>query len=528
MASSMKLNFLGRYRGEIIEFFIPYLIVSIRSIQILQKNGLDRNYDRALYHDYVSEASNENWLSRDWLAAGLSTWSTPTGQYLDLLANSILSPTAAMYALTMLVNLLNASSLYFLASHFVKTDAKISLPRISSVTLPLIGTLYLAEVGSSFTNWSSLFLYIFSLHYLLKFSKELKRNNLILSGFFIGLAISFKFTNTLLVIGLFTSLIVIVQFCLRREYLRSYLTFAGSTALGTFPNWIHWFKTWDLTGNPVFPFYNALFRSKYYPEINFRDNRWKFDSLGDLWSFFGGLWGPPWNLELNAFDPRVPIFMFCLIWFIFLSKKRHLFTVKSPHFHLVLQIVVGSTLWAINLNYGRYFIPLEALMGFAIPILSAQILALTVQRVFLNVIILISLVFNFVPQWSLASSKAEDNQVGKRWDSEFIVQVEKIKGTVLISGEPNSFVALYNRELESIIRIDFGELPMTFKKRLIENLDSGDALTWIHTSSRSSASVELLYSMQPFIGDLKIEVSCRTFEAPIYAFYEICVVSKFS
>src|SRR5258708_7586555 len=43
-----------------------------------------------------------------------------------------------------------------------------------------------------------------------------------------------------------------------------------SVLLGLFP-YIH---AWIDTGNPVFPFFNAIFKSQYWPLVNFLDERW--------------------------------------------------------------------------------------------------------------------------------------------------------------------------------------------------------------------------------------------------------------
>ena len=39
------------------------------------------------------------------------------------------------------------------------------------------------------------------------------------------------------------------------------------------PSILYIFNTWKLTGNPVFPFYNTIFKSKYYPNEDWMDNK---------------------------------------------------------------------------------------------------------------------------------------------------------------------------------------------------------------------------------------------------------------
>lgn len=53
------------------------------------------------------------------------------------------------------------------------------------------------------------------------------------------------------------------------------------------PNYAY---AWSLTGNPLFPFFNAWFRSPDYPPVNLRDLKW----------MAGARWSAPWDLAFHA------------------------------------------------------------------------------------------------------------------------------------------------------------------------------------------------------------------------------------
>lgn len=57
---------------------------------------------------------------------------------------------------------------------------------------------------------------------------------------------------------------------------------------GFLPVSIYLAHTWICTGNPVFPYYNTLFHSPYFPDSNFKDNRWGPQTIWQtlLWPFY--------------------------------------------------------------------------------------------------------------------------------------------------------------------------------------------------------------------------------------------------
>lgn len=99
-----------------------------------------------------------------------------------------------------------------------------------------------------------------------------------IAGALMGLLAGLKMTNLV-----FVALIVPVLMWkwTREGRLRCIVTAALAAAFVSASSYVY---AWIVTGNPVFPFYNALFKSPYMSAENFVDPRWQsgFD-LGTLW-----------------------------------------------------------------------------------------------------------------------------------------------------------------------------------------------------------------------------------------------------
>ena len=78
-------------------------------------------------------------------------------------------------------------------------------------------------------------------------------------------------------------LILLYIFLYRKEL--SPGIFAASLACGLLPVSIYLIHDLIMTGNPVFPYFNTIFDSLYFPDIDFRDDRWGGESLTEklLW-----------------------------------------------------------------------------------------------------------------------------------------------------------------------------------------------------------------------------------------------------
>ena len=129
------------------------------------------------------------------------------------------------------------------------------------------------------------------------------------------------------------------------------------------------------TGNPVFPFMNAFFRSPSYPEVNFRDNRFGLRSLSDflITPIRLASGNPAGTSELKSRDPRLLLMLFSLVLLLTLvlikslqSKEKNLGNIYC----LGIFIFLAYISWGYVFGISRYFLSIEML----IPLLACSVI----------------------------------------------------------------------------------------------------------------------------------------------------------
>ena len=109
------------------------------------------------------------------------------------------------------------------------------------------------------------------------------------------------------------------------------------------------------TSNPIFPFYNGIFKSPYWPFENFKDLRWGPKSLLEtvVWPVIAAI-KPSRVSELNLYSGRIAIvFIYICFSLLFQKKNRRLLYIW----------LAGAMLWSVSTGYVRYVLFLEVLGG---------------------------------------------------------------------------------------------------------------------------------------------------------------------
>jgi hypothetical protein len=117
-------------------------------------------------------------------------------------------------------------------------------------------------------------------------------------------------------------------------------------------------SSYKLTGSPVFPFYNGIFHSPYWPEGKFFDPRWGPYGLREtlLWPILA-FFKPERISEFPVYSGRISIgFVLAAVCFIFLRSKL---SIRQLSFITL----VGTFLWSAGTGYGRYAMYLELTSG---------------------------------------------------------------------------------------------------------------------------------------------------------------------
>jgi hypothetical protein len=145
----------------------------------------------------------------------------------------------------------------------------------------------------------------------------------------------------------------------------------GAIATGGFWSW----KLWQEFGNPVFPFYNTVFRSPEAPLAANADVRFMPHGLLDAAAYpFYWLVGDHRSSEWAFRDPRfaVLIVVFALALGARLFRKAEIFRRRDKQFLLFFTVAYG--MWLLTFSIHRYAIALEILAAPLIVLLLVRLM----------------------------------------------------------------------------------------------------------------------------------------------------------
>ncbi len=228
--------------------------------------------------------------------------------------------------------------------------SRYSLTEVVAILLCVLSPLWWSELGTSFFNsWTSPLL-LWGLYVLLKTtaSSQPLRKYIILSGMLFGFTVGLKLTNAIFCVALFIALIFMVH---DRGWSRI-VRFSGFLILGGvlgfgLTAWWNWYL-WREWGSPVFPLYNAIFKSPYFDFVNYRDMRFYFSSLQDFLSFIiDSAFLTNKTAEVYFADARLLV--------VFLLIPVSIFCRRAVKFHkqtvaLIAFMASSFTLWALMLS----------------------------------------------------------------------------------------------------------------------------------------------------------------------------------
>ncbi len=231
---------------------------------------------------------------------------------------------------------------------------------------------FLTELGTTFGNLPSGMFMLFSITMLFKELFAVESNSrfgALIAGSLAGISVGLKWTNAVYLIA---SVVALLIFPKGRSIAARYVGVAG--VVGGFISLPWVIPAWKNYGSPLYPWYNNIFRSKFFAPIPIRDGRWGLSSL-DLLSF-------PWSLgngtkstgEVMAADCRLLLLGFGIV------LSAGLVAVRGPRRELVARIrrsvgtnqpllflttltMVSYVLWGSMFGVQRYFLIGEILVG---------------------------------------------------------------------------------------------------------------------------------------------------------------------
>lgn len=450
------------------------LAVCVATLIWVALQGEDTNWDRRHYHFYTGYALVEGRFNRDVGVADLQTYLNPYVNAVTYLATAKLPFPIGAWLIAALqlvsVPLLLAISLRVLGPSLGSVDYLLA---ILATSFGLLSPSWLSELGTSFFSSTTAPLILASVLLCLRYLQTQSRHSgrlliLFVAGFLLGLAVGLKLTNAPYPIAAAVALIASLSLARSemRIQVRALAALATGGMVGALPGlpWHLWLA--DKFQNPVFPLYNALFKSDYFEPSNFRDMRWKFADLPDFLSFVVAATKQVDRTGEIAFaDARWAIlaaFAILVPVSVLVARGRRascqseVMEESPPRAFMVVFVLVGTAIWADVLAYQRYLIPVELLFGpfaliLAIWIARSKAAAAGVMLAALAA----TIVAIKIPDWGHTKVLVGESSGPRRpFDLRVPERFQSTPARYLIFGLPNSFLVPFLHEGSVVSRAD--------------------------------------------------------------------------
>jgi len=343
-------------------------------------NGQDANWDLLNYHLYNSFAFVNGRFATDIMPAGIHSFLNPL---LDVPLYLLIKYFNSYPQLIAFVQGFwggAAGFMLYKICRLVFQEEKSTLPAMLSLAIGSTGSMFLCQIGLSYNEVPIAFLLCTSLYLLLIFIFQ-RPGRLIwafLAAFIAGAAVGFKYTAAPSVIGLTAAFFINI-----RQYKKpgkATLLFALGGLLGfLLINGYFMFQLYQAYGNPVFPFFNAVFQSPYFDPVNYEEVRFYPRSIMQT-LFYPFFWALPnhWIVsEAIIADPRMALAQtafFALLATLFFKKSASARTKILIKTFLVFG-VVSFVLWMNIYGILRYAVTLELISGIFIILALRQLLS---------------------------------------------------------------------------------------------------------------------------------------------------------
>ena len=420
---------------SILIYIFPILIAVISMARHLP----DRNFDRRNAYDYNVWAFLENRYAQDWMPSGLGSYLNPIVNIPAYLIGSMPIIFSFLFGIILLI-----TYLHFVLKILDSIDEggilRIKRNRMAFAIISSASPLFLSELGTAMSGYTSSVFVVVGLYFFIKGMQQEKIKCFIISGLLMGLSVHFKLVNAIALVAILPCFVFVNT---RRFVSLACFAFGSITTLVIFSPW--YLYVYSKFQNPVFPLFNGFFNSPYYPNFNFKDQRWNMDSPEKFLQLVSGLWARI-NTEIPAFDLRI-----FLVSSLFIALAAN-FRVIIPRFKqnkteslLLLWFFSFAFLWMETSFIARYFMPGELMIVVVFFILVKNLFDSTLFKGngFLILGILVMSVMH-VPNWNtwqeqFLNSNTKISKIDARWQFPEGISVPS-NSQILTLGEPISYI----------------------------------------------------------------------------------------
>ena len=192
---------------------------------------------------------------------------------------------------------------------------------------------------------------------------------IVLAGALSGITVGVKLTAVPLFVGLFLT-VAVAELPGKWRAVRAAFLFGLAGVVATFLiAGSHWLHNYQLTGNPIFPVYNNIFRSDWVDFGRWTDERFKPLDLPSM-LLYPATWAFTRShraIEIGMRDPRMLLGLLAAAALLLKLAKGGLTDRTRPHVRmailLALFFVVSFVLWQYQFSIYRYLAIVESVSG---------------------------------------------------------------------------------------------------------------------------------------------------------------------
>lgn len=361
-------------------YILVLIIIPLAFGLISLSLGRDVNWDLKNYHYYNAYAFLENRLDFDIAPAQLQTFYNPLlGIPFYLMVRSFPSWVAGfvlgfVHGLNLSIILLIFWKTLNRSNSWMKLFMGCCLVAVSA-----IAPAFIAQLGNTMNDNITSLLALFAVLLLLgvlKANLDDRKQSLWgqvgLAGLVLGICVGLKPTSAVFAVG--SAIALFFSLSDWKYKIISLITFGLTGSSGILLSagfW--WWEIWSRYGNPIFPYFNNIFKSPFANLSNFADKRFV---PKEIWEYF--LWPLAFSInslrvsEIKFYDVRFAIlYILALLWllstiysFFFINKTVYnntLFDKKLGNFLLIF-FLASFIPWMVQSSYYRYIIGLELLV----------------------------------------------------------------------------------------------------------------------------------------------------------------------
>ena len=446
---------------KILEWLLVFVILIITIVFVIRR-GQDENYDLLNYHYYSGYAFVHHRFVEDVAPITWHTYLNPLSNVVTFLAYSNI-PFPFNSLLLLGLQAISIPAIVLLAREIGKGlgHPQATSAEIVAILLTIAAPLWWSELGTSFYSSTTASLILLALLLLIKgaassISPRVAFTCTAMGGLLIGLGSALKMTNGFFAVAGMVALVPVAMKERLPLFLKRGLAYVSGLGIGV--ALLGWWnmKVFREFGNPIYPLYNAIFRSSYYDLVNWHDPRFVFDLIHFIRFPLSAALGTTETSELRFADAR---YLLCAT-VAFLAVVQRSFAGpwarerwnQAPA--MLLSFVAGGIcIWALVFPYQRYLIPIELLLGLATWVLLAY---LSVNQRTITIVLVCFLAASWklvhVPDWGHTIPRSDrPNVFGLQLPSKLTSQPAEY----LIAGAPNGFILAFLDPSSHFYRIDF-------------------------------------------------------------------------